>query len=305
MSLTIGVDVGGSKVVACAVQEGEVRARVDRVTPERSTSPDVVESVIVEAVGELCRSHDVTAVGVGAAGFVDASRRRVMFAPHLSWRDEPLADRLEERLGLRVVLDNDANATLWGEQRFGAARGAQDALMITLGTGIGGALSIGGRIHRGHGGMAGEFGHMQVVPDGRPCECGRTGCWEQYCSGKALVRFVGEAGRSMAGPEIEAAARGGDIVATGAFASVGRWLGVGVASVIAALDPEIVVIGGGVSAAGELLLAPARNAIREHLVGAGHRRVPELVLAELGPLAGAIGAADLARGAPEDATAAG
>lgn len=291
---TIGVDIGGSKIVACVVEEGRVLARADRVTPARSTAPEVVESMIVEAVTELRTAHDVTAVGVGAAGFVDADRRRVMFAPHLSWRDEPLADRLEERLGLRVVLDNDANATLWAEQRFGAACGADGAVMITLGTGIGGAMTIGGRIHRGHGGMAGEFGHMQVVPDGRPCECGHTGCWEQYCSGKALARFVRRAGRTWEGPEIDDAARRGDIVALGAFASVGRWLGVGLANVVAALDPEVVVIGGGVSAAGELLLAPARSALRERLVAAEQRRVPELVAARLGSLAGAIGAAGLA-----------
>lgn len=291
---SIGVDIGGTKVVAAVVVGGQVLAQVDRQTPDRSTEPAVVESVIVEAVATLRAEHEISAVGVGAAGFVDTTGRRVRFAPHLSWRDEPLAERLQERLGVPVVLDNDANVTLWGELRYGAARECRDAALITLGTGIGGALLIDGRIHRGHGGMAGEFGHMQVVPDGRPCECGRTGCWEQYCSGKALMRFAAEAGKSLSGPEITAAAERGDIVANGAFATIGRWLGTGLANVVAALDPQRVVIGGGVSAAGELLLAPARAALQERLVGAGHREVPELVLAELGPLAGVIGAADLA-----------
>lgn len=290
----IGVDIGGSKIVAAVVRDGEVLARVDRMTPERSTAPDVVLGVIAEAVRELMVDHPVAAVGVGAAGFVDATRRRVMFAPHLSWRDEPLADRLEEALGVPVLLDNDANTTLWGEQRFGAAAGARNAVMVTLGTGIGGALLVDGVVHRGHGGMAGEFGHMQVVPDGRPCECGRTGCWEQYSSGKALMRFSAEAGRPQSGPQITEAARGGDTVALGAFEYVGRWLGVGLANVIAALDPEVVVVGGGVSTAGELLLAPARVALAERLVAAQHRQVPALVPAGLGALAGVVGAADMA-----------
>lgn len=292
----VGVDVGGSKVVAVLVDDsGVVGDRANRVTPERTTRPRVVEDVIVEAVRALASRHDVQAVGVGAAGFVDRSQQRVMFAPHLSWRDEPLAGRLSQRLGHPVLVDNDANAALWAEHRFGAARRAGNAVMITLGTGIGGALLVDGAIYRGLNGMAGEFGHMQVVPGGRPCECGGTGCWEQYCSGKALARFAREAGSELAGPDLTNAAQAGDPVASGAFDEVGRWLGVGVGNVIAALDPELVVIGGGVSAAGELLLDPARSSLSETLVGRRFREMPALVAAELGPLAGAIGAADLAR----------
>jgi glucokinase len=294
--LTVGVDIGGTKIAAAVVDtDGRLVAREDRLTPGRTTHPLVVEDTIVEAVEGLRRAHEVSAVGVGAAGFVDAAGRTVMFAPHLSWREEPLADRLATRLDVPVLLDNDANAALWAEHRFGAARGAADVLLIALGTGIGGALVVGGRPYRGHGGMAGEFGHMQVVPDGRPCECGRTGCWEQYCSGKALARFAADAGRRLAGPALTAAAEAGDIVARGAFAEVGRWLGVGVANVVAGLDPELVIVGGGVSAAGDLLLDPARAALAASLVAAEHRTVPPLVPAALGPDAGMIGAADLAR----------
>ncbi len=295
--LTVGVDIGGSKVAAAVVDgEGVVLARSDRTTPARTTAPRVVEDTIVDAVTELRAAHSVSAVGIGAAGFVDASGTRVMFAPHLSWRAEPLGERLRERLDLPVIVDNDANTALWAEYRFGAARDADDAVLITLGTGIGGAILIGGRRYRGHGGMAGEFGHTRVVPDGRPCECGRTGCWEQYCSGKALARFAREAGRDLEGPELTAAARAGDIVAQGAFAEVGRWLGIGLANIVAALDPSLIVIGGGVSAAGELLLAPARPALAAALVAAEHRVIPPLHIAALGAEAGMIGAADLARG---------
>jgi glucokinase len=296
LPLTVGVDIGGTKIAAAVVDpSGRLVARADRLTPGRTTRPSVVEDTIVDAVDALRREHPVVAVGVGAAGFVDAARRRVMFAPHLSWREEPLADRLTDRLDVPVLLDNDANAALWAEHRFGAARDADDVVLVALGTGIGGALLVGGRVQRGHGGMAGEFGHMQVVPGGRPCECGRTGCWEQYCSGKALARFAGDAGRPLAGPELTAAARAGDIVARGAFAEVGRWLGIGVANLVAALDPALVIIGGGVSAAGDLLLEPARAALAAGLVAADHRVVPPLVPAALGPDAGMIGAADLAR----------
>lgn len=300
--LTVGVDIGGSKIAAAVVDaEGQVLARVDRETPGRTTASSVVEDVIVDAIRDLGRDYEFSAVGVGAAGFVDAAGVRVMFAPHLSWRDEPLADQLSERLSMPVVVDNDANMALWAEHRFGAAQGCANVVLVTLGTGIGGAILIGGRPYRGFGGMAGEFGHQQVVPDGRPCECGRTGCWEQYCSGKALARFAREAGRDLSGPALTEAARNHDIVARGAFMAIGRWLGVGLANVVAALDPEIVLVGGGVSTAGDLLLEPARVALAENLVGAEHRQVPPLVNATLGPDAGMIGASVLARSQYESA----
>jgi glucokinase len=218
--------------------------------------------------------------------------------------------RLAERWSAPVVLDNDANCAARAELTYGAVGDASDAVVVTMGTGIGGAVVLDGSVHRGHNGMAGEFGHMQVVPDGHPCECGGTGCWEQYSSGNALVRFArarlgsepttlvaaceGDPDR-LTGPMVTAAAEAGDAVALAAFASVGDWLGVGVANLVAAFDPEIVVIGGGVSAAGDLLLGPARLALRRSLVGAEHRTVPPVVRAALGPEAGAIGAADLAR----------
>ena len=298
MGLFIGVDIGGTKVLATAVSRaGRVLRTARRTTPGRRVEARLVEDAVAEAVAEIAGARRISAIGIAAAGFVDAQGERVRFAPHLPWRDEGVRARLAERWSAPVVLDNDANCAARAEVVYGAVGDAENALVITLGTGIGGAVVLESTVHRGYNGMAGEFGHMQVVPDGRGCECGGAGCWEQYCSGNALVRFVRErSGRdSLSGPMVTEAAEAGDELALAAFASVGGWLGVGVANLVAAYDPEIVVVGGGLSAAGDLLMEPARRALRESLVGAEHRAIPPLVRAALGPEAGAIGAADLAR----------
>ncbi len=307
----IGVDVGGSKVLAAVVgDDGQVLESAERRTPGRLVDASLVEDALTDAVVAVAVGEPIAAVGVAAAGFVDAGGSRVMFAPHLPWRDDDVRGRLADRWGTLVVLDNDANCAAHAEATYGAARGARTAVVVTLGTGIGGALIVDGRLVRGRNGMAGEFGHMQVVPDGQPCECGRRGCWEQYASGNALVRFArsrlghdpsmlteacgGDPDR-LTGPMVTAAAADGDLVARHAFDSVGDWLGVGLANLVAAIDPDVVVVGGGVAAAGDRLLAPARDALERSLVGIGHRVVPPVTAAILGPHAGAVGAADLAR----------
>lgn len=310
MPLFIGVDVGGTKVLAAAVSSsGRLVRTARRSTPDRRVDAAVVEDALTEAVRDVARGRRVDGVGIAAAGFVDAAGERVMFAPHLPFRGEEVRARLMERWATPVVLDNDANCTARAECSYGAARGAGDSIVVTLGTGIGGAVVIDGRVHRGANGMAGEFGHMQVVPDGLPCECGGRGCWEQYSSGNALARSArarldasaplrrlcqGDPDQ-LTGQMVTTAAEAGDPVALQAFASVGRWLGVGLANLVAAFDPEVVVVGGGVSAAGELLMEPARVALGESLVGVGHRVIPPVLRASLGPEAGAVGAADLAR----------
>jgi glucokinase len=310
-AVTVGVDIGGTKVLAGVVDDaGVVTKSTRRSTPGRRVLTRQVEDALVDAVLEAADGCLLDRVGIAAAGFVDALGERVMFAPHLPWQGEPLRDLLQARFGCPVALDNDANCAARAEARFGAARGAGSALTITMGTGIGGALLLNGRVHRGWNGMAGEFGHMQVVPDGRLCECGRTGCWEQYSSGNALVRVAralmaeqpsaleevaeGNPDR-VTGPMVTAAAEDGDLVARQAFASVGKWLGIGTANLVAAFDPEVVVIGGGLSDAGERLLGPARAALQRSLVGGEHRAVPCLVVAQLGREAGMVGAALAAR----------
>jgi len=318
MNLAIGVDIGGTKVLAGLVDErGEVLARARRPTPSRD--PRAVERTIAEVVKELS-AHSaigpgqvVSGVGIGAAGFVDADRAKVLFAPHLAWRNEPLRDGVSAAVGLPVIVENDANAAAWAEWKFGAGQQESRLVCVTLGTGIGGGIVLDGVVQRGRWGMAGEFGHMVVVPNGRRCECGNRGCLEQYASGNVLgrearelaaagspvtvplVERVGGDLSALVGPLITQAAREGDAAAIELFEEVGRWLGVGLANLAAALDPGMFVIGGGVSDAGELLLAPARESFRKTLTGRGFRPMPQILKAALGPEAGLVGAADLAR----------
>lgn len=297
----VGVDVGGTKVLAGVVLDGRVQRVARRATPGRRVDVGLVETAVVEAAREAAGDQPLAAVGVAAAGFVDAAGEHVVFAPHLPWRGEPVRARLAELLGVPVVLENDATAAAYAEATSGAARGLDPALVVTLGTGIGGGMVVGGRVVRGASGTAGEFGHAQVVPDGRPCECGGRGCWEQYCSGRALVRAAQEQrgtgsdpSEPLTGPQVTAAAEAGDPAARRAFVEVGTWLGVGLANLAAALDPAVLVVGGGVSAAGDLLLDPARTALARSLVGVPHRAVPPVVRAVHGPEAGLVGAAALA-----------
>jgi glucokinase len=310
--LSAGVDIGGTKVAAGVVDvAGRVLARARRLTP--SKDPRAVEDTICEVVTLLRAEHDIVAVGIGAAGFVDSERARVLFAPHLAWRNEPLRNGVTQALGLPVVVENDANAAAWAEWRFGAGRGETRLVCVTLGTGIGGGIVLDGQVQRGRHGMAGEFGHMVVVPDGHRCECGNRGCLEQYASGNVLGREARELARAgspvtvplvervggdidaLVGPLITEAAQEGDPCAIELFEDVGRWLGIGLANLAAALDPGMFVIGGGVSDAGELLLRPARESFRRTLTGRGFRPEPPIVVAALGPEAGLVGAADLAR----------
>jgi glucokinase len=254
----------------------------------------------------------VTAVGIGAAGWIANDHATVLFSPHLAWRNEPLRKGLAGRIDLPLIVENDANAAAWAEYRFGAARGEPVVVCVTLGTGIGGGLVIGGSVYRGANGIACEYGHMTLVPDGRRCACGNLGCWEMYASGRALARDARElalespvaaarllelAGsvEGLTGPVVTAAAADGDPAAQSICTTMGRWLGRGLANLAAVLDPSIFVIGGGVSAAGDILLRPAREEFAHSLTGRGFRPEAAVELVALGPDAGLIGAADLAR----------
>jgi glucokinase len=297
----VGVDVGGTKVLAVelAGDGGDlvVVSSAQVPMPGRSASVAEVEEAVARAALDVAAGRPLSGVGVSAAGLVDRAGERVRFAAHLPWRDAPVRDRLAERIGVPVVLNNDANCAAHAELVAGALRGVSSALLITVGTGIGGAVVLDGRVVRGANGMAGEFGHVRVVPNGLVCECGLRGCWEQYCSGRALERVMRVAlGSHLDGPEVAALARDGHPVARQAFATVGTWLGVGIAGLVSAVDPETVVVGGGVSAVGDLLLEPARLGLLTSLQATTYREVPPLAPTRFGPEAGAVGAALLSAG---------
>jgi glucokinase len=311
VSLAIGIDIGGTKVAGGVVDEdGRVVAHERRDTP--SSDIAAIASVLVDVVEELAGRHEVVAVGVGAAGWLSADRSTVLFSPHLAWRNEPLLASLAGRIALPLHIENDANAAAWAEYRFGAAIDRSVVVCVTLGTGIGGGLVVDGSVYRGAFGVACEYGHMTVVPNGLLCACGNRGCWEMYASGRALAREAQELADSspvaaatllarvgsragLTGPVVTAAAAEGDPAALSICTTMGRYLGRGLANLAAVLDPAIFVIGGGVSAAGDLLLRPAREEFAYSLTGRGFRPPAAIELAALGPEAGLVGAADLAR----------
>ena len=315
----LGIDIGGTKVAGGVVApDGTVLATARRATPGASVRE--TEDAIAAVVEVLARGHDgpLVGVGVGAAGWFDRTGDTVLFSPHLAWRNSTLRTDLAARLQRPMWVGNDADAAAWAEYRYGAARGADLALMITLGTGIGGGIVMDGRLQRGSHGVAGEWGHMRVVPDGRLCACGNRGCWEQYASGTALGQTAREVARSspaaaalllervdgdpdkLTGEHVATAAADGDPLARELLAEVGSWLGQGIADLSAVLDPEVVVIGGGVSVLGEMVLGPARERLERALPGRGFRPGPRVVGARLGAQAGIVGAADLVRRAVVD-----
>jgi glucokinase len=310
MSHGIGVDIGGTKIAAGLVTPDGVMAGVDS-EPTPSEGSDIA-GVVAALVERLRDGADVGGIGIGAAGFIDVDRSTVTFAPNIDWIDEPLGTDVAALTGLPVVVENDAAAAAWGEYRFGAGEDTDDLLFVTLGTGVGGGVVHRGTVLRGGFGAAAEIGHIRVVPDGRPCGCGQNGCLEQYGSGSALVSIARERVRSgdadaqplldeagdvddITGPMITELAQAGDVVCRELLAEVGRWVGEGLATLAAVLDPSVIAIGGGVAEAGDLLLEPVRRAFEEHLPAREHRKVAEVRLAALGQDAGILGAADLGR----------
>ena len=310
----IGVDIGGTKIAAGLVDEqGTILAQAKRQTD--AGDPAEIDRAVADLYEELSADVDVTALGVAAAGFISSDRATALFGANIAWRDYPLRDRIGAlvRDDVRIVVENDANAAGWAEFRFGVGRDVEDMLLLTVGTGLGGALVVDGRLVRGAWGVAAEVGHVRVVPDGHPCGCGLRGCWEQYASGSALVRearlavaqdrergarlleMAGGDPARVTGPSVTVAAQAGDPLSVDLLAELGRWIGEGSASVAALLDPALVVVGGGVAAAGDLLLAPAQQAYLAQLSGRGFRPEATIALAAMGNDAGIVGAADLAR----------
>jgi len=313
VSYTIGIDVGGTKVLGGVVDEsGKILIDARRDTPREGGS--ALTQTIADVARELMASYSVESVGISAAGFVSSDRKTMLATPNIAgWNGVDLVAQLTALLGLPVVIENDANAAAWGEAAFGAGRGHDHLLIVTVGTGIGGGIVVNGNLYRGGFGTAAEIGHMRVVPEGHLCGCGARGCFEQYASGSALMRHAREAISAtpelarnllalgngtldgLTGKHITEAAQSGDPVALAAFNTTAHFLGAGIASLCVILDPTRVVIGGGVVEAGEILLAPTRESMTRHMPFAGKHSYPDIVPAELGNEAGLVGVADLAR----------
>ena len=312
-NLTIGIDVGGTKVLGGVVDEaGNILEKARRDTPRQGGAE--LTKTIAEVALDLMRNHKVSAVGVSAAGFVSSDRKTMLATPNIAgWNGVNLDAELTALIGTDVVIENDGNAAAWGEAVFGAGRGEAHMLLLTIGTGIGAGIVVNGELHRGAFGIAGEIGHMRVVPEGHLCGCGARGCFEQYASGSGLMRHVREAIAAtpdiarnllalgdgtiegLKGHHVTEAARAGDVVALAAFNTTAQWLGAGIASLSVILDPGIIVIGGGVVDAGDILLEPTKANMERKMPFSGKHPYPKLVAATLGNDAGLVGVADLAR----------
>jgi glucokinase len=303
--VAIGIDVGGTTTKAGAVTpEGEIVARADRPSDRTAATKGAI--AIVEELLERVQDADVVAVGIGAAGFI--SGQRVTFSPNLVFDDPNLGAALETRTGLPIVVDNDANAAAWGERAFGAARGFDHVAMVTVGTGIGSGFIVDGKLLRGSTGAGAEVGHTVVDPSGPVCGCGLKGCVEQFASGMAIARWARGAVTeepstsilSFAGSleEITAehvarAAREYDETARSVLRRAGRALGVGLSNIANLFDPDVIVLAGSVTRAGEPFLGPARDELAR-MTEAQRRRPMRLDLSMLEGDAGILGAAALA-----------
>lgn len=307
----IGIDIGGTKIAGALVDENGSIVREMRV-PTPANDVLALTSAVAEIINELASGNDVVGAGIAAAGFIDADQSHIVYAPNLSWRNEPFKANLEKLISVPVLLENDANAAGWAEYRYGAGVGTKHMVMLTIGTGVGGAVIADSRMLRGGFGIAGELGHIRLVPNGKLCGCGQHGCLESYGSGSALLKAAKElvssgdpkgarlaqlerAAGQLTGTEVYQAIQERDPGALGLLSELGSWIGQAIGSLVAVLDPEIVVIGGGVSAAGDLLLNPIREAYLEHLPARGFRPELKIVAAEFVNDAGVVGAADLVR----------
>lgn len=303
----IGLDIGGTNVRGAVVaDDGTLLAEVSERTPETSDGTTMTK-ILLGITGQLLTAHpEVTAIGVGAAGIVEWPAGLILWAPNNSYRDWRVRAELEKATGLPATVDNDANVAALAEARLGDER-YSEMVFLTVGTGVGGGLVLGGVVYRGPSGRGGELGHMIVAPDGPVCGCGNRGCLEAVASGTALTRMGREAaaadpdgviariareeqGGHVTGQTVTRATELGDPTALGLFTTLGRWLGIGIASLANILEIEAVVIGGGLVTTGDLLLEPARAAYREHAYATETRPIVPVLTGTFGTDAGVIGA---------------
>jgi glucokinase len=309
VSAAIGVDIGGTGTKAAIVdRDGNVLLRIERPTDVTAGTKSILAIIDELIPGAPDAGGTVEAIGIGAAGFIDAANGRVTFAPNLVYDDPQVADALRLRVGLPVALDNDANVAAWGERAYGAARGSDHVVYITLGTGIGSGFIVDGKLVRGLSGGAAEFGHTVIDIDGPQCNCGLRGCLEQFASGQAIARMGREAVAkdpassivafaesvdAITAKHVAQAARQYDDTARAVLRQAGRALGIGLSNAVNVFDPDVVVLGGSLVNAGEPYLGPARDTLAA--MNAGQKRRPtRLVVTDLKGDAGILGAAALA-----------
>jgi len=308
--LTIGIDIGGTKISAGVVDSsGNLIDSSKCLTPAEG-GKELISSV-VNLVKELNKKHEIKGIGISIAALISSDYGTIVGAPNIANLSKlNFANEIKEEFKLPIIIENDANAAMWAEFKFGSAKGLNPVMFFIIGTGVGGGLVIDGKLFKGANGIGAEFGHMCVVPNGLLCGCGAKGCIEQYASGGALIRYANEAllanpdkseevlsfgEGKLSGTALTKAAKAGNELALAAFSKQADWLGLACASYSLIIDPQAIIIGGGVVDAGELFLAPVRAAMRKYMPFAESHVPPKIIAAKFGNDAGLIGAADLVR----------
>jgi glucokinase len=308
--LTIGIDIGGTKISAGVVDSSGNLIDSSKCSTPAEGGKDLISSV-VNLVKELNKKHEIKGIGISIAALISSDYGTIVGAPNIANLSKlNFANEIKEEFKLPIIIENDANAAMWAEFKFGSAKGLSPVMFFIIGTGVGGGLVIDGKLFKGANGIGAEFGHMCVVPNGLLCGCGSKGCIEQYASGGALIRYANEAllanpdkseevlsfgEGKLSGTALTKAAKAGNELALAAFSKQADWLGLACASYSLIIDPQAIIIGGGVVDAGELFLAPVRAAMRKYMPFAESHVPPKIIAAKFGNDAGLIGAADLVR----------
>jgi glucokinase len=308
--LTIGIDIGGTKISVGVVDSSGNLIDSSRCSTPTEGGKELISSVI-NLIKEFNKKYQIKGIGISIAALISSDYGTIVGAPNIANLSKlNFVNEIKEEFELPIIIENDANAAMWAEFKFGNAKGLNPVMFFIIGTGVGGGLVIDGKLFKGANGIGAEFGHMCVVPNGLLCGCGSKGCIEQYASGGALIRYANEAllanpdkseevlsfgEGKLSGTALTKAAKAGNELALAAFSKQADWLGLACASYSLIIDPQAIIIGGGVVDAGELFLAPVRAAMRKYMPFAESHVPPKIIAAKFGNDAGLIGAADLVR----------
>jgi glucokinase len=308
--LTIGIDIGGTKISAGVVDSSGNLIDSSKCSTPAEGGKELISSV-VNLVKEFNKKYEIKGIGISIAALISSDYGTIVGAPNIANLSKlNFVNEIKGEFKLPIIVENDANAAMWAEFKFGNAKGLNPVMFFIIGTGVGGGLVIDGKLFKGANGIGAEFGHMCVVPNGLLCGCGSKGCIEQYASGGALIRYANEAllanpdkseevlsfgEGKLSGTALTKAAKAGNELALAAFSKQADWLGLACASYSLIIDPQAIIIGGGVVDAGELFLAPVRAAMRKYMPFAESHVPPKIIAAKFGNDAGLIGAADLVR----------